>query len=1107
MNVGSLRSSRSSYGDPRYLSAYSNGPSTLPFKVLLDGYRGVLDPLNDDKSQYSAASPNPTRSPPLLDVNDPVVMHLLTEIAMGDSKGYEVLSFEEVEDLKREHALLSTRIEATRRKLALEMKLRDAAQSLSRLYSTKVSWSSEDFSANSTTNSRLNGDALSRRNDLHETNDDADDELAASTQKCGDLAQELWRLERQADGIRKRLLEHTAGILQMTHKGLKKNVNRSNTDNNNFLRTPENTYGNGRGSILDFDDRSLYKTADHLDEFGGSQSNQGRNSQTAPEVLAVDSNIIRSTEKKLEMLNARLHEMILQDALEEDIESIPYPSSNSGSPNPAVTMQVHLEYLENSLNIMQTRRVQERDASTYEAEAQMRRANSQLHAILKEVGVFAQTPPPTPNPSEENLQTHISYLISGFETLQRRVEGIQEQKSILTTQIQQQRELNTKSDAQRDSHIADLTQQLSQLKEELELSEREEQSLRDELTLMMEQLDTERQEMALNGMERSRENYMALNTEKEARAHAEKEISRLQATLQQLTEAHSQDEDATNLLNAERETRMRVESELSHLQEALTQATEALSQDKNVMNLLNAERETRMRAESEVSHLQEALSQDKNAMNLLNAEREARMRAESEVLRLQEALTEATEALSQDENATNLLNAERETRMHAESEVLRLQEALTQATEALSRDENVTNLLNAERETRMRAESEVSRLQEALTQTTKALSQDENATNLLNAERETRIGAEREVSRLEEALNQSTEEHSRDVSRLQEALQQATEERSHDEHVADLLNTEMETRMLAENEVSRLQEALKHATDALPQDENATNLLNAERETRMRAESEVSRLQEALKQAAEARSRDEDNADHVNTETKTPTQAEDEILRLQDALQQANEARSKAEEGSKHLRAELAELEGEVARAQTELTVVKAELDGAYGTRAERAAQVAANPAIQREIDDLTSKNISLNEELAALKAERVTRATGDNSGLQQRVEMLEKELRETIEDYEVMTKASIEFEKERERFESIIDELRDRCESLEAQLSDEHIRWMGINSDGASETTSTMVLKNEFKKMMRDTRAENMKLLKASDPPTSISTIAFRLTMHLRPNKRSVGD
>lgn len=363
----------------------------------------------------------------------------------------------------------------------------------------------------------------------------------------------------------------------------------------------------------------------------------------------------------------------------------------------------------------------------------------------------------------------------------------------------------------------------------------------------------------------------------------------------------------------------------------------------------------------------------------------------------------------------------------------------------------------------MRAESEVLRLQEALKQATEEHSQDEYAANLLNTEKETHINAETNVSRLEEALKQAT---------------------AQDEHVMNLLNTEKEARMRAESEALHLQEALEQAT---AQDEHVANLLNTEREARMRAESEVSHLQEALKQAAEARSQNEDNADHINIETTAPIQAEDEILRLQEALQQANEGRSQAEKDSKHFRAELAELEGEVARAQTELTVVKAELDGAYGTRAERAAQVAANPAIQREIDDLTSKNISLNEELAALKAERVTRGTGDNSGLQQRVEMLEKELRETIEDYEVMTKASIEFEKERERFESIIDESRDRCESLEAQLSDEHIRWMGINSDGASETTSTMVLKNEFKKMMRDTRSENVKLLKASHPPLCI--------------------
>ena len=38
------------------------------------------------------------------------------------------------------------------------------------------------------------------------------------------------------------------------------------------------------------------------------------------------------------------------------------------------------------------------------------------------------------------------------------------------------------------------------------------------------------------------------------------------------------------------------------------------------------------------------------------------------------------------------------------------------------------------------------------------------------------------------------------------------------------------------------------------------------------------------------------------------------------------------------------------------------------------------------------------------------------------------------------MTKASVEMEKERDRYENTIDGLRDRIESLEAQLSDERI-------------------------------------------------------------------
>ena len=81
--------------------------------------------------------PNFTRNSTLLNINDPVAMHLLAETAISDSREFDVLSFEEVEQLKKERLYLKGKVETTRRKLALESKVRDAAQSLNRLYSTR----------------------------------------------------------------------------------------------------------------------------------------------------------------------------------------------------------------------------------------------------------------------------------------------------------------------------------------------------------------------------------------------------------------------------------------------------------------------------------------------------------------------------------------------------------------------------------------------------------------------------------------------------------------------------------------------------------------------------------------------------------------------------------------------------------------------------------------------------------------------------------------------------------------------------------------------------------------------------------------------------------
>ncbi|KKA21724.1 Involucrin repeat protein [Rasamsonia emersonii CBS 393.64] len=757
MNVDSLRSSRSSYGDPRYLSAYSNGVSSLPSKVLVDGYRGTSDLSNDDRSQYSTVSPNPQRGPLSIDVTDPVLMHLLTETAIGDSIGYEILPFEEVEDLKREYAFLSNRIEATKRKLALETKLRDAAQSLRRLHRPK--------STRNGTEPYLNGHT---NGVIPEPDEDADDEFAVSSRKCEELAQELWKLERRAQHVHRRILEHTAGILQLTHKGLKKNVNQNGAN--------QSTNGVSRGSV-DFDDRSLYKTVDSLDDFGPDGRRVAQN--------GIDVNVIRNTEQKLEELNGRLRDLILRGQEDFDLDPLPQSSNDGDAVKSPALVQAHLAYLENSLNTLETRGLQVGGVggSAGEIEAQLSEINNRLHSLLGQAGsVLSPSHPPPPSPSGEYLHTHMDYLRSGFEDLQRRVQDLQEQKSILTTQIQQQRELNSKSDAERDAHVADLTQQLVEARKRSELSEQEVQGLRDELAIVMEQLDAARQEQSLQEQQRQQEESAALNAERQARERAEEEVSRLQQAVQQASAARSQAEEQ--------------------------------------------------------------------------------------------------------------------------------------------------------------------------------------------------------------------------VSQLQQAVQEATVERS---------------------------------------------------------------------------------------------QAEEQVSQLQQAVQQATEARSQAEEEAKRLQNELSEMEREVARAQTELTVVKAELDGAYGTRAERAAEVAANPVIQKEIEDLRTKNTSLAEELAALKEQQSNQPNA--AELQERVQTLEKELRDTIEDYEVMTKASIEFEKEREKYESIIDGLRDRCENLETQLSEERITWMGVNSptavrDGASETTvSMMVLKNEFKKMMRETRAENMKLLKASLPYFVISS------------------
>ena len=183
---------------------------------------------------------------------------------------------------------------------------------------------------------------------------------------------------------------------------------------------------------------------------------------------------------------------------------------------------------------------------------------------------------------------------------------------------------------------------------------------------------------------------------------------------------------------------------------------------------------------------------------------------------------------------------------------------------------------------------------------------------------------------------------------------------------------------------------------------------------------------------------------------------------------------------------QLRDQEAEIVRLQTELTITRAELDSAHGSRAQRAAEAAVDPALQKQIEELTERNMSLIEEIASLKATRDS-ATRKTNELTARVSTLQYELGETINDYEAMTKTTVEFDKEREHLETLIDTFRERIDVLENQLNDEKVQQLGLKSPGppgskesiSARTTSTMVLKNEFKKMMRETRAEYSKAMK----------------------------
>jgi hypothetical protein len=245
---------------------------------------------------------------------------------------------------------------------------------------------------------------------------------------------------------------------------------------------------------------------------------------------------------------------------------------------------------------------------------------------------------------------------------------------------------------------------------------------------------------------------------------------------------------------------------------------------------------------------------------------------------------------------------------------------------------------------------------------------------------------------------------------------------------------------------------------------------------------------------------------------ESATKIDDVVTALKEATMEKEAAEARSLETTNALNAkeeEFRNLESDIVRLTTELTFAKAELDGAYGTRAQRAADSAANPAIKRELDDLSEKNQAIMDELTALR--KVQDAASQSEAEARNSERnLKAELSGMAGEYEALTRDAIQNEKDRDVLESQIDKLRDDKEALERELSDEKVKWLGVRSPSTPMgpggldmgATSIRMLREDFRKMMRDRTAEGLKALRVSYGRTTETIVDANIVTSL--NKKN---
>ncbi|KAF2657928.1 hypothetical protein K491DRAFT_653986 [Lophiostoma macrostomum CBS 122681] len=380
-----------------------------PPDVFFDGRNGGPDTPRDFRARRS-------------DVlnSDPVAMHLLVETAIGDSQYFDILAVEEVEALKQEQKTLDARLGTVRKRLESETKIRDAARSLGRLGSKKEPGHRRGLSSRGS-------------NATREKTTQSEEELEASGRKVEDLTRDLLEIESRMRLIDAQLLMHTAGVLQLTHNGPAKR-NQSNEVTNGIGQRPDSpasldhyeTRRSGRGKTEDnFDERSLYRSPENLDNLMSALQN---GTHHHVESVERQSEALTATAKRLEDLNARLRDLIIQANPERNRESSPPPRASN-----AASLDQQIDFLDQSLREVSAEHATLRNESQNSlnaVEGRLEGINSQLYAMLS--GTEDSTPPPPTTGGAS--QDQLDYMEDSFYNIQQLQYSMSEQLDQLRTQ-------------------------------------------------------------------------------------------------------------------------------------------------------------------------------------------------------------------------------------------------------------------------------------------------------------------------------------------------------------------------------------------------------------------------------------------------------------------------------------------------------------------------------------------------------------------------------------------------------------------------------------------------------------------------------------------------